>query len=534
MKLATASLIKEIDEYAEKKLNIPTRHLMEKAGEAVANVAKSLTEEGSRVLILAGKGNNGGDGYAAALLLYSSRRVTVCDVLSGGQTSSAGKHFLAACKDAKIDIIDGNSAELHKLIEEADLIIDAVFGTGFRGDLRDQLSSLADKINSSAATVLAVDLPLGVNADTAECDPHAVRADATVALTLKKPAHLAYPAKEYMGAVSLSALGLDEHLSDFDSGFYSFDQALAREALPKRNSTSNKGSFGKTVHITGSDKYRGAAHLALEASLRAGVGITYHIGAEELNFELRAKFPEAIYISDSALFNRQSAQSKSAENATRPLPFEEKSPEGVINEPDLKCPLSAVVGKHSSVLIGCGSGVSRELCRLIEELVFTEGAPLVIDADGLNSLAAHSSPEIFKRARRRIILTPHPLELSRLFGYDTEYINAHRLPLAKSIAEEYGVILLLKGAGTVITDGEHTYINESGSTALAKGGSGDALAGVIAAFAAYCEDLAMATALAAYLHGRAADTLSAELSEFGVTPSDLPREIARHIRLISD
>jgi NAD(P)H-hydrate epimerase len=534
MKLATAALIKKIDEYAEKKLNIPTLCLMERAGEAVARVASSLTEDGECVLILAGKGNNGGDGYAAALLLERSHRVTVCDVFSAGQASDAGKHFLSACKARGINIIDGSSKELDGLISGASLIIDAVFGTGFRGALSEDLSLLADKVNSSSAEVLAVDLPLGVNADTGECDPHTVRAEATVALCLKKPAHLSYPAKEYMGAVSLFSLELDEYIADFDAGYYSFDQALAVEALPKRDATSNKGSFGKTVHITGSEKYRGAAHLALEASLRSGVGITYHIGAEELNYELRAKFPEAIYISENELYCRLCEQNKTGENATRPLPSEEKCHESIKKETDLADPVAAIVGRYGSVLVGSGSGVSEKLCELIEALVLTEGAPLVLDADGLNSIAAYSTPEIFKRARRKIILTPHPLELSRLFGYNTEYINAHRLPLAKSISAEYGVILLLKGAGTVITDGEHTYLNESGSTALAKGGSGDALAGVVAAFAAYQEDLTRATALAAYLHGRAADTLSAELSEFGVTPSDLPREIARHIRLISD
>lgn len=500
MKLANSELIKQIDSYAESKLNIPTVRLMELAGAAVAKEARSLTAKGDGIIILAGKGNNGGDGYAAASLLSSDRTVTVFDVFSAGQRSSAGKHFLDACISSNVKILSGVEM-LEKLLPNATLVIDAIFGTGYSGELSSELRWVADLVNSSEKTVLAVDLPLGVSSDSATVCEGAIRADRTVALTLYKPAHLCYPAKEFMGALSLDTLALDGYLDRFEFSTLAVDEPLFKELFPKRGITQNKGSFGKTVHITGSEKYRGAAHLALEAALRSGVGIACHSGGGELASELRMKYPEAIYIDKI--------------------------------KPVADCdPVFSAFGKYSSVLLGSGSGISRELASLAENIIQSEGAPLVLDADGINSIAEYSSPEIFLLARRKVILTPHPLEFARLSGKTVEFINANRLPVAVEFAKRYGVILLLKGAATVITDGERVYVNTSGSTALAKGGSGDVLAGLISSVIAYSDDCLGAVAACAYLHGRAGDTLSAELSDYGVTPSDLPAEIARHIKFI--
>ena len=500
MLLATSALIKQIDQYAENVLNISTLTLMKRAGEAVARAARGMTSENDHIIILAGKGNNGGDGYASAELLCSDRKVVVLDVFAVGQRSGAGKHFLERCKSAGIEIREG-AESLSELLPSAALVIDAIFGTGYSGELSPELRGVSELVNNSGRLVLAVDLPLGIISDTAEVMDGALKADATVALTLLKPAHLSYPAKEYVGAVSLCTLELDDHLDSFEFEFFSTDDDTFKSAVKKRLPTANKGSFGKTLHITGSEKYRGAAHLALEAALRSGVGIVCHSGGGELAAELRLKFPEAIYVD-------------------KLLPS------------DGGDPVFSAIGRYSSVLLGSGSSVSEELCLLAEGIISSEGAPVVIDADGINSIAKYSSPEIFLRAKRKIILTPHPLEFSRLSGLSVEFINEHRLSSAISFAQKYGVILLLKGGATVITDGNVTYVNTSGSSALAKGGSGDVLAGLISSLVAFCDDPLSATAAGAYVHGKAGDTLSAELSDYGVTPSDLPAEIARHIKLL--
>ena len=514
MYIATSEIIKAIDKKAE-SLGISTRALMGRAGEAVAEVVRSLSP-GGRVLILAGKGNNGGDGYAAALALRHSHEVTVYDIFDGGQKSEAGKYYLSECEREGIAISRGDG--LSTLICRADVVVDGIFGTGFSGELSAFLGNVAQTVNESAARVVAIDLPLGVNGDTGECAEHTVRADITVALCLPKPAHLSYPAREYMGKLVMSSLGLEALLRETPFGFsyIATDGEQARRLMPKRSATANKGSFGKTLHVTGSDKYRGAAHLALEAALRSGVGITAHLdltsalygnkvnipSGATLTEELRLKFPEAIY---------------------------ESIPENIHPVSHI-CFISK---KYTTTLVGSGSGVSKELYSLIRALLTTEGGPLVLDADAINSVSEFGSPEDLKSAKRRVILTPHPKEFSRLSGISIEYINAHRLRVAENFAGEYNVILLLKGAGTVITDGKLTYINTTGSTALSKGGSGDVLAGLVSSLAAQGIEPLSATALAAYLHGRAGDALSETLSDYGVTPSDLPTELAKQMKQLS-
>jgi len=511
MNIATSENIREIDLYAEERLGISARALMGRAGEAVADAVRELSS-GGNVIILAGKGNNGGDGYAAALSLSKTHAVTVYDVFGGGQRSEAGKYYLDGCVEQGVKIVSGELPVTP--IDSASVIVDAVFGTGYSGSLSDKLQYIADTVNASDAAVVAVDIPLGIDADSGELSGSPVRAHITVALTLPKPAHLLYPAREYMGRVKVCSLGLDGLIGDsgakdanskadtskggipFKFSYHCIDKSIAAKFLPKRAATSNKGSFGKTLHLTGSEKYRGAAHLALEASLRTGVGLVGYLGA--VSDELRLRFPEAIY---------ENLQAKS----------------------DTVSQICEISRKYTTTLIGSGSGVSEELYNTVKALLATRGGALIIDADGINSLAAYGSAHDLKGSSRPVVLTPHPLELSRLTGLEVGYINSHRLNIARQFAAEHGVILLLKGAGTVITDGNRAYINTTGSTALSKGGSGDVLSGVIASLAAQTEDTLTAAALAAYLHGAAGDSLSKTLSDFGVTPSDLPIEIAKQI-----
>ena len=494
MNIYTSENIRDIDSYAEKVLNIPTERLMERAGRAIADEAVKLCSSGSEVLILAGKGNNGGDGYAAAVCLMDKYNVKICDIFSLGQSSDAGKHFLNTYLGKGGVLVDPSSLSGH--IAEADLIIDAVFGVGFRGDIPEWLLSVAKEVNRSTARVLAVDMPLGVYSDTAETASVPIRADVTVALTGLKPCHLSYPSAEVVGRIATDRLGLDEHLSSVPTEikYRTVDAHLAAELLPKRAKTSNKGSFGRSLHFTGSSEYPGAAHLSLEGALRTGVGYVCHVGRKELNIELRGKFPEALYVDTD----------------------------------DIIDPVSRI-SSYSSVLVGCGSGVSEETYLLCKSLIQSEGGALVLDADAINSITKFSSPDILLSSGRKLILTPHPLELSRLFGITPRQINSSRISVAEEIAKKYGIILLLKGAGTVITDGERTFINSTGSSALAKAGSGDVLSGIISSLVATEGDLLSLVALAAYLHGRAADELSADLSEYGVIPSDLPRRVARII-----
>jgi len=509
MLLALSSMICEIDEYSEKSLGISLQSLMKRAGEVVARVVRERVEKGSRVVVLAGKGNNGGDGYAAASELFEEYDLLVYDVFSAGQRTEEGKHFLEEYKQKGGRIENLTLSEKQKEeIKSADCIIDAIFGTGFLGELPELITSLIITLNESVgATKIAIDVPVGINADDGSiCVEAASTMSATVALCFIKPGLVSYPAKAYVGKIIYDDLGLPlEKIKErFSFNYYLTDSELASSLIPKREDNSNKGSFGKLLLITGSERFKGAGYLSLEAALRSGVGYVSFVGDSKLCDSLVSAYPEAIY---------------------KPYGKMDNLTDDEILE------ITELSKGQSATLIGSGSGDNESIRRLTYSLLTSEGGALILDADAINSLAAEreKSISIIKEAKRRVILTPHPLEFARLSGSSVSDVQLHRIESAIKFAKENKVVLVLKGAATVITDGDRLYVNSSGSSALAKAGSGDVLAGIISSVIATGKDPLEASALSVYYHGSAADELAKELSVFGVTPSDLPKEVARQI-----
>ena len=277
------------------------------------------------------------------------------------------------------------------------------------------------------------------------------------------------------------------------------DASFAKITLPIRKKDGNKGTFGRVFAIIGSKKYPGASHLAIESILRGGAGYTELASEKEILQSVLQKFPEVI--------------------------FDEIASGGKISEDDIA--FCAERSKIASVtLIGSGSGISNELANLTEALIFTDTAsPLIIDADAINSLAAYKNANLLTFAKRPIILTPHHMELSRLIGKPIIEIENMREKTAFDFASIYRCTIILKGFNTIISDGEKIIINTTGSSALAKGGSGDALAGLLASLISASgsrlpESITNICALACYVHGKAGDILENELSSYGVTPSD--------------
>ena len=277
------------------------------------------------------------------------------------------------------------------------------------------------------------------------------------------------------------------------------DAKLAASCLPARPSDGNKGTFGRALLFCGSDRYRGAACLASEGALAGGAGLVELASCESAVSLVLSRAPSVI----------GTAYVPSEIGAYLPL---------------------GLTKKATAVLVGCGSGKSERLCLSLFELLKTPGSPVVLDADALNSLALkrETALEILKNAARPVVLTPHPLEFSRLSGLPLDTISSDRVGVAADFAKTYGVTLVLKGAGTVIAspDGEVT-VNTTGGSGLAKGGSGDVLAGLLVSLVAQGVEPYAAAILAVYLHGAAGDALTKEYSEMGVRPDDLPREIAR-------
>ncbi len=511
MKLALSSTISKIDKYSQTELGISIKELMQKSGNAISRAVRERVVSGGSIAILAGKGNNGGDAYCAATQLMNEYDITVYDIFSEGQKGTEGKAFLSQYKKSGGKILNFEATtEILNAIKTSDCIIDAVFGTGFHGEMPEFLRPLAKTVREAVeAQKIAVDVPLGINADDGSVSDFAISVGATIELSFVKPGIISYPARSYVGKIIYDDLGLPSEKIEakFPFKYFAVDEKFAANTLPVRESNSNKGSFGKLLVITGSKKYRGAAHLSVEAALRGGAGLVTYLGDETLVNELSQKYPEVIYnkINDIAK----------------------------ITDEELKavCLLSQ---KHTATLIGSGSDSTEGLLSLVLALLDTEGGTLILDADAINALVrlGDGGMRAIKNSKREVILTPHPLEFARIYGTDVASVQSNRLKFAEDFVKKTSSTLVLKGAGTIIADEKEVYINVKGSSSLAKAGSGDVLAGLVGSFAAQNKlPLNIASALAVYYHAVAGDSLAEELSSYGVTPSDLPREIARQISI---
>ena len=502
-------MIARIDEYSQNVLGIPISTLIDRSGDAVARVVRERAPKNRHLVVLAGKGNNGADGYAAAIKLMDEYDITVYDVFGEGQKTPAGREFLEEFKRRGGVLLKFEpTPEILKHIKDAGCIVDAVFGTGFHGEMPEKVRPLAITVRESVeAQKIAIDVPLGINADNGSVNDFAIMVGATVELSYIKPGIVSYPARAFVGDIIYDDLDLPSSVfaKAFEFRYNMIDAHYVQRVLPKREENSNKGSFGKLLMITGSKKYRGAAHLTLEAALRGGVGLVSFAGTEELVSELSQKFPEAVYktIGDIS--------------------------EG--NEKQIK-ELTELSSKFSTTLVGSGSDNTDGLLRLTLSLLSAEGGPLVLDADAINALSSLGEEGVLaiRNSPREVVITPHPLEFARLIGSDVATVQLHRIECAEKFAKENSCIVVLKGAGTVITDGEKIHINTAGSSALAKAGSGDVLAGFMAAFIAQGKVSTIRSAsLSVFFHAVAGDTLAEEFSSYGVTPSDLPAEIARQL-----
>ncbi len=499
--------VKDIDNYASCVLGIPATELMKRSADAVSRIVRERVELGGAVVILCGAGNNGGDGYALATELMDEYKVTLFDVFAKGQRTEEGRLYLDFYKSrgGEVKYIT-DSLDLEECISASDAVVDAIFGTGYtprRCESGEIIASVIERAEKPFK--IAIDVPIGCDADFGRVDKGmCAHFDTTVVLSFLKRGLLSYPAAEYVGKLVYDNIGLhnEAFLCDFNFEDRLVDEEFARENMPVRSKNSHKGSYGRVVHVCGSSEYRGAAILALEGALRAGAGYIRAFVDESQHPVLLSRFPEAIY--------------------------EIRNPTGELTKKDIERILFASEGADVT-LVGPGLGISDGLECLVKSLLSTRGGTLVLDADALNCLARNDGLESLERAERNVVITPHPLEFSRLIRKSVNEVQNDRIRLSVEFAQRYGCTVLLKGAASIITDGKRVFINSSGSSALAKAGSGDVLAGVISSFLAQGADVTALVALGAYLHGRAADTLSSDVSEFSVIPSDIPTQIGREI-----
>ena len=501
MKLATAAQMRELDRQAIQERKIPSIDLMERAAEGVAEAALELLplRPGKcRAAVFCGTGNNGGDGIAAARLLFlKGVRVRVFLVGSYEKMTPDALEETRRLSECGVELerFDPEDLTQSAWARGSHVLIDAIFGVGLsREIIPDSVYAAAIRLmNECSGAVVAADIASGVETDTGRALGCAVRADKTVAFTFKKVGQAVGDGVLLSGDVTVWDIGIPK---DLQSGAVCAAQTVERDfakaALPPRKADGHKGTFGKLLIVGGSVGFTGAPYLTAAASVRSGCGLVY-LGV-----------PQAIWAVE-------------ASKCVSAMPFPLADKNGLLSYRSLQGVKEKLAG-CDVLALGPGLGRPPQAERLVLELLERTEQPVVLDADGINALAGHI--DVLDRRKDRVtILTPHDGEFARIGG---DLSAGDRVRAARDFAVAHGCVLVLKGHRTVTaTPSGNVLVNTTGNSGLARGGSGDVLTGIIAAMLAQGCTAARAAALGVWLHGRAGDLAAERLTEYAMTPEEV-------------
>lgn len=486
MYILTNEQMREADAYTIEKLGVPSLELMERAGEALAKEGAELAPTG-KILCLCGGGNNGGDGFVCARYLQErGRDVTVV---------CFAEKYSQDCQENKKKWIDIGGEILMEIprYEEYSLVIDCLLGTGLKGGLNGKNADAVRSVNTMKARgtiVLSADIPSGVNGENGLVESVAVQADVTLCIGEVKLGCTFGDGLDYAGEVKCEDIGIALPRGKDEYAELQEKRGM-KKLLPQRKRNSHKGSYGRAAIVGGSKEYTGAAYLSAAACLRAGAGYTTLFVPETILPYYLLKAPELLVksISEGDRYEFHTEQMKS-------------------------------LFAYDVVAYGMGMGQSEAVARGAAYLLRYYEGKLILDADGLNSLAEYNKDELsmlFKNAKCQVLLTPHVKEFSRLSGMEVQEIIKGGIRPPMAFAEQNSVGVLLKGAASVLTDGERVFVNATGNSGLAKGGSGDVLSGVIAGLCAMGLSAFDGGRLGAYLVGRAAELTTSYVGEYSLT-----------------
>ncbi len=516
MYLVTADEMQKMDRLTIESFGLPGRILMENAGlgATLFFLDQFKGAENKKIGVIAGRGNNGGDGFVIARYLAQKGINVTVYLLSERQKVSgdaaANLKLLSPLKIPVIEMPDVESYSAHKTAMRHEAIwIDAIFGTGLRSDVKGFFKDVIDFINQSNKPVFAVDIPSGLNSDTGRPCGTCIRADATATFAFAKTGHFLYPGADYTGNLKIIDIGVPPHIANEVGPLQSLlTPDLIHTVFEPRPSDAHKGHTGHLLVIAGSPGKTGAAAMTATSAMRAGAGlVTLGIPAS-LNPVLEAQVMEAM---------------------TDPLP---ETVKGILAEASFQR-IMDLLSHKKCLAIGPGIGTAPETKTLFLRLLQENLTPMVIDADGLNILAGHT--EILKDLDTPIILTPHPGEMARLIGTTAANVQKDRIKSARDFSETFNVHVVLKGARTVVAhpDGR-VFINPTGNPGMASGGMGDVLTGVIAGFIAQGHSPELAAHAGVYLHGAAADSLANNKGPFGYLATDVMNSLPEEIKKLAD
>ena len=502
MRLLNAEEMRRVEQHAS-RFGFGFQRMMENAGAACARNIRNIVEKNKlqkkNVCVVCGRGNNGGDGFVIARKLAENGYNVTVVMANGYPATQEAVYMYKLIIEMEMNVLWYDADKLMALgsVKCADILVDCVFGFGFYGELDSELSQLFIGMNESEAMKFSVDVPSGAYCDSGFSAKNSFKADYTIAVSALKPCHVMYPAASQCGDIIVVNIGIpEESFESVDPALYTYSSREVKALFPERDPLGNKGTFGHTLLICGSRGMVGAAELSAKAALRSGTGL------------VTVAFPECMYIP---------LASKMTESLLLPL---EANYEGTLSVKALPKILE-YMDKCDSILIGCGLGVNDDTMKIVSEVIANAKCPVIIDADGINIVAKDIN--MLRKAAVPIVLTPHPGEFSRLVNLSIKEVQADRVNLAKSFAENYIVTLALKGANKIVTCGEKSsvYINSTGNTGLSKGGSGDLLSGLIAGFVSQGMDSVDAVTAAVYIHGYLGEYVSEQSSVRGMLPSDM-------------
>ena len=514
MILVTAKEMQEMDRRTIEDFGIPGMVLMENAGRGATRFLLEQFQdiENKRVGVIAGRGNNGGDGYVMARYLKQKGvHVTVYLLTLANRVqgdAAANLKFLKPLNVPLVEIPDEASFSKHQsAMAGVDVWIDAILGTGLKSDVKGFFKIVIEFINSLHKPVFAVDIPSGLNSDTGQVCGACIRANATATFAFAKTGHKIHPGRQYTGALNIVDIGIPPHIvEEVMPRQWLLTRERIQSCLTPRMADAHKGTTGHLLVVAGSPGKTGAAALTSIAALRSGAGLVTLGIAETLNAVLESQVLEAM---------------------TAPLP---ESQPGVLGESAFDTIKNLMVGKKC-VAIGPGLGQAEKTQKLVPKIVKSSSIPLVVDADGLNNLAGRA--QILKSAKAPVILTPHPGEMARLMDTGIGAVQHDRIKCARDFAAGFNVHVILKGAGTVIAhpDGR-VFINPTGNAGMASGGMGDVLTGIIAGLITQGLSPEDACRAGVYLHGAAADSLVETIGPYGYLAGDVMGAIPGEIKKI--
>ena len=460
---------KNIDNFSINELGIPSIILMENAA---INFIKNLKNIPENILIVCGKGNNGGDGYAIARhLMLMKKNVTIfaCDT---EKMSTDCQINYNVCKQLHVPV-ETDIKSLEKLLLNAELVIDAIFGTGLSSHFTEYYSNIINQINSSSKYTVSVDIPSGISGNDGTPMETCIKASRTISFVTYKQGFLNYKSLGFFGKITVVNIGIpDNFIKNFVTSQL-LEKNFIKSLYIPRSLTAHKGNFGHSIIIAGSEGYTGAAVIAADTAVKSGSGLVTLATDSKTRDIVSTKLLEAMTCSFDDFDDTEH--------------------------------FTELLKKSTAVAFGPGIKVDQKYYELLKFVIENTSSPIIIDAGGISLLA--ENPELLSKLKNRCIITPHLGEFSKISGLSVSEINSDRMNTARDFADKYSITVLLKGYNTIITNGCEIFVNSTGNSHMATGGMGDALTGLITSLVSQGYTLINAANIGAFFHGYIGDRL---------------------------